>query len=32
MGLEKIAEMDPNNEEDWTVEKKDTDPKIINIP
>lgn len=32
MGLEKIAEMDPNNEEDWSVEKKETDPKTINIP
>lgn len=32
MSLEKIAEMDPNNEEDWALEKKETDPKIINIP
>ena len=32
MSLEKIAEMDPNSEEDWFVEKKETDPTTINIP
>jgi len=29
---DKIAEMDPENKEDWFVEKKESDPKIINIP
>lgn len=32
MGLDKIAEMDPESKEDWFVEKKESDPKIINIP
>ena len=32
MSLEQIAEMDPNNEEDWYVEKKETDPQTIAIP
>lgn len=32
MSLEQIAEMDPNSEEDWYVEKKETDPQTIAIP
>ena len=32
MWLDKIAEMDTENKEDWFVEKKESDPKIINIP
>ena len=32
MSLEQIAKMDPNSEEDWYGEKKETDPQTIAIP
>lgn len=32
MPIERIAELDPDNEDDWRIEKNDNDPKEIEMP
>ena len=32
MPIERIAELDPNNEDDWRIDESENDPKEIDIP